>query len=76
MFLLSTLGSLMSVPSARQASSGIRLVATNQYRAPIRRQISGYGAPVSVSAPNDYGSPVAEVVDVRGEEDQLTVRVY
>ena len=63
MFILATLGSVMSVPSARQATSGIRLVATNQYRNPIRRQISGYGAPVS--APNDYGSPVAEVVDVR-----------
>ena len=59
----------MSVPSARQASSGIRLVATNQYRNPIRRQISGYGAPVS--APNDYGSPVAEVVDVRGKDLEM-----
>ena len=62
----------MSVPSARQATSGIRLVATNQYRNPIRRQaLSGYGAPVS--APNDYGSPVAEVVDVRGKDDLWSV---
>ena len=63
MFIISTLGSSMAVPSARQASSGISLVKTNQYRNPIRRQISGYGAPVS--APNDYGSPVAEVVDAK-----------
>ena len=68
LYILATLGSSMSVPSARQATSGIRLVATNQYRQnPIRRQISSYGAPVS--APNDYGSPVAEVVDVRCKAD-------
>ena len=61
------------MPSARQARPGIRLVKTNQYRNPIRRQISGYGAPVSapsgygspVSAPNSYGSPVAEVIEAK-----------
>merc|ERR1719150_2629048 len=83
LFILSTVGSLTAVPSARQSRPGIRLVKTNQYRNPIRRQIStGYGAPsVSassgygspVSAPNGYGSPVADVVDVKSAPSCTTV---
>ena len=79
LFILST---SLTLISCRQTPN-IRLVKTNNYFQPIRRQQSGgqpirrqisggYEAPSGYgaparSAPSDYGSPVAAVVEAKGK---------
>ena len=81
MFILST---SLTLISCRQTPN-IRLVKTNNYFQPIRRQYSGgqpirrqinggYQAPSGYgapasSAPSDYGQPVAAVVEAKGRNN-------